>query len=173
MNMSCGQLKGDMFDMARKRISHPFDINRFQHREAAHIPLGRDRITQSAVRLLNEFGLKELSMRKAAEDLMVKPASLYCHVKSRDELLQWIADRICSELTQHDPSLPWAEQILQQGEQYRGVLHSYRDAVEIFNSTIGISVSFSYHRLTIKASYKLAARCSGSVLHDELPAGCE
>ncbi|WP_169082148.1 TetR/AcrR family transcriptional regulator C-terminal domain-containing protein [Paenibacillus sp. PL91] len=130
--------------MARKRIQHPFEINGFQHSEAAHIPLDRERITQSAIRLLNEFGLKELSMRKVAEDLMVKPASLYYHVKSKDELLQWMADHISSELTQHDPSLPWAEQVLQWGEQYRRVLHNYRDAVEIFNSTI----ASGYNRLT-------------------------
>jgi TetR/AcrR family tetracycline transcriptional repressor len=124
--------------MARKRTRQPLELIGFEESEGNHIPLSRSRITQSAIRLLNELGLKELSMRKVADDLLVQPASLYYHVKGKEQLLQLLSDKISSEMVWPDSSLPWREQLLQWGEQFRKVLHGYRDAVELFNSTIGL-----------------------------------
>lgn len=129
--------------MARKRMQPSLDLIGFESSEDIHIPLNRARITESAVRLLNSLGLKELSMRKVADDLKVQPASLYYHVNGKDQLLQLIADQISSEMAAPDASLPWKEQILQWSEQFRKALLAYRDSVELFNSTIALG----YNRL--------------------------
>lgn len=111
--------------------------------EAAHIPLDRVRIVQTAIHILNETGLKELSMRKIADALQVKASSLYYHVKDKDQLLQLLADQICGEMVWPESSLSWKDQILQWAGQFRKILHSCRDAVEIFSSTLPLG----YNRL--------------------------
>lgn len=109
-----------------------------------YTPLDRGRILETALQLLDEVGLKELSMRKIADKLQVKTASLYYHVKDKDELLQLLSDRICTGMVLTNPSLSWQEQLYQWAEQFRKALLSHRDAVELFNQTI----AKSFERLT-------------------------
>lgn len=130
--------------MARRRIHPQHQVLGMEEREAPHIPLDRARIVQTALHVLNELGLKELSMRKIADELQVKTASLYYHVKDKEQLLHLLADKISEEMMWPDSSAPWNEQILQWGGQFRKILHAYRDAVEIFNSTL----ASGYSRLT-------------------------
>ncbi|MBM7567519.1 TetR/AcrR family transcriptional regulator C-terminal domain-containing protein [Paenibacillus sacheonensis] len=130
--------------MARKRTVPPLALIGFEENEDLHTPLSRARIIQSAIRQLNEHGLKDLSMRKVADDLGVQPASLYYHVKGKEQLLQLLTDKISSEMARPDPSLPWRTQLLQWAEQFRAVLGTCRDASELFNATIGLG----YNRLT-------------------------
>lgn len=140
--------------MARKRTvpQHPFSGTGEQ--EELHIPLDRDRIVRTALRVLNEFGLKELSMRKIADELQVKTASLYYHVKDKDQLLQLIGDKISEEMDRPDPDLPWQEQLIQWGHAFRRVLHRYRDAVDLFNG----GIAMGYHRLLqIERLYQIFA----------------
>lgn len=101
-----------------------------------YMPLERGRILETALKLLDELGLKDLSMRKIADDLQVKTASLYYHVKDKEELMQLLSDRICGGMDRIDPSLPWREQLTQWANQFRTVLLSRRDAVELFRQTI-------------------------------------
>lgn len=127
--------------MARKRTLPSLELIGLEDQEALHIPLNRTRITEVAIELLNEFGLKDLSMRKVADRLGVKPASLYYHVKDKEQLLQLLSDKISSEMALPDPSLPWKEQILRWGENFREALQAYRDGYELFNATIALGHS--------------------------------
>ncbi|WNQ11105.1 TetR/AcrR family transcriptional regulator [Paenibacillus aurantius] len=140
--------------MARKRTRPPLELIGPEDNEGLHTPLSRARITQAALQLLNERGLKELSMRKVADALSVQTASLYYHVQGKDQLLQLLTDKISSEMDWPDPSLPWKVQLLSWGEQFRQVLGRYRDAAELFQATIGLG----YHRLTqIEKLYHMLA----------------
>ena len=56
--------------------------------------LSRPLIRETALRLVDEHGLDELSMRKIAAELGVRAPSLYSHYANKDELLDDIADRI-------------------------------------------------------------------------------
>ncbi|WP_165452471.1 TetR/AcrR family transcriptional regulator C-terminal domain-containing protein [Paenibacillus thalictri] len=120
---------------------------------SGHVPLDRERILGTALEVLNEVGLKDLSMRKIADKLQVKTASLYYHVKDKEELMQLLSDRICRGMAWPEPSLAWQEQIYQWAEQLRKVLLSYRDAVELFNQTIArgserlVQIEKLYHLL--------------------------
>ncbi|WNC16310.1 TetR/AcrR family transcriptional regulator C-terminal domain-containing protein [Brevibacillus brevis] len=136
--------------MARRRTARPLDSATEQG--PSHIPLDRVRILDTALRLLDEIGLKELSMRKIADHLQVKTASLYYHVRDKEELMQLLSDRICSEMDWPETSLPWQEQIYLWAGQFRKVLLSHRDAVELLNQTIAMG----YGRLTqIEKLYQL------------------
>jgi AcrR family transcriptional regulator len=82
-------------------------------------------------------------MRKNADKLQVKTVSLYYHVKDKDQLMQLLSEEISGEMAWPDPALPWREQMTQYGEQFRRILHSHRDAVELFLHSFAIG----YRRL--------------------------
>jgi TetR/AcrR family tetracycline transcriptional repressor len=152
--------------MARRRVQHPDQVLGFEDKENAHIPLDRVRIIQTALRLLNQIGLKELSMRKIADELQVKTASLYYHIKDKEQLLQLLADKISEDMNWPDTfaSLSWKEQMERWGGQFRDMLHKYRDAVEIFQSTLATG----YGRLTqIEKLYRIFV--SAGFRDDQIP----
>lgn len=100
-----------------------------------HEPLDRGRIVQAAIKLLNQVGLHQLTMRRLAESLGIRAASLYWHVSDKGELMQLLSDTICERISIPDQSLPWREQVLLLAGQYREVLHSIRDSAEIMLDT--------------------------------------
>ncbi|MEV4317935.1 TetR/AcrR family transcriptional regulator [Actinocrispum sp. NPDC049592] len=81
-------------------------------RKPARRPLSRDLIVDTALRLLEKEGLDALSMRRVAQALDTGPASLYAHVRNRDELLELMFDRVLGtlEIPEPDPER-WREQL--------------------------------------------------------------
>jgi len=95
-------------------------------------PLNRDAIVDAALVLLDRQGLAGLSMRRLAQELGVGAASLYWHVRDKEELLGLLLDRIVgeSEVPEPDPD-NWQEQIKQVGRENRRLLQRHRDAAQI------------------------------------------
>lgn len=63
-----------------------------------HVPLSRERILVTAMRLADKGGIESLSMRKVAQELGVKAMSLYNHVANKDDMLDGIVDLVVSEI---------------------------------------------------------------------------
>ena len=57
-------------------------------------PLNRALIAETALSLIDERGLDQLSMRKLGAELGVEAMSLYNHVDNKDDLLDAVADRL-------------------------------------------------------------------------------
>ena len=95
---------------------------------APRVPITRDAILDAAARALEQTGMDGLSMRRVADELGTGPASLYWHVRNKDELLQLLFERFNDEieLPQPDPST-WQEQLKLLGRQVRAVAHRHRD----------------------------------------------
>jgi DNA-binding transcriptional regulator YhcF (GntR family) len=62
-------------------------------------PLARERITQAAIAVADAEGLSALSMRRLAVELGVATMTLYRHVADKDELLLFMLDAACRELS--------------------------------------------------------------------------
>jgi TetR/AcrR family transcriptional regulator, tetracycline repressor protein len=83
----------------------------------------RARLTKSAVvdramQLADAAGLDGLTIRKLAQELGVTPMALYWHFRSKDELLDGLAERVWSEIDiDVDAAAPWSDQL-------RGLLES-------------------------------------------------
>ena len=83
----------------------------------------RARLTKSAVvdramQLADAAGLDGLTIRKLAQELGVTPMALYWHFRSKDELLDGLAERVWSEIDVNvDAEGPWPDQL-------RGLLES-------------------------------------------------
>ncbi|MGA8924405.1 MAG: TetR family transcriptional regulator, partial [Candidatus Dormiibacterota bacterium] len=62
--------------------------------EGVRAGLSRARLAAAALELIQEDGLEALSMRGLAERLDVRAASLYWHVRDRQELVELLAESI-------------------------------------------------------------------------------
>jgi AcrR family transcriptional regulator len=74
---------------------------------ALPIPLSRERVLQSALRLVDEGGIEALSMRKLALELGVQAMSLYNHVTNKDDIIDGIVDIVVAEIEVPRFDLDW------------------------------------------------------------------
>jgi TetR/AcrR family tetracycline transcriptional repressor len=98
-------------------------------------PLDRPQVVQAALALLDEVGLDGLTMRHLAERLGVKAASLYRHMRDKEELLILLADEISGEIPVVENDRPWQEQLVKLALGYRHVLLGHRDAARLLADT--------------------------------------
>ena len=101
-------------------------------------PLDRPQVVRAALDLLDEIGLDGLTMRELAARLGVKAASLYRHVRDKEELLVLLADEISGELPVVEDILPgqeWQRRLVEMARRYRQVLLSHRDAARLLANT--------------------------------------
>jgi len=86
--------------------------------EGERTRLTRAAVVDRALRLADADGLDALTIRKLAAELGVTPMALYWHFRSKDELLEGLAERVWSEIdVAVDRSAPWPAQL-------RGLLES-------------------------------------------------
>ena len=86
--------------------------------EGERTRLTRYTVVDQALRLADADGLDALTIRKLATELRVTPMALYWHFRSKDELLDGLAERVWSEIdTNVDAAAPWHAQL-------RGLLES-------------------------------------------------
>jgi AcrR family transcriptional regulator len=95
-------------------------------------PLTRDAIVEAALTVLEREGMDGLSMRKVGEKLGTGAASLYWHVRNKEELLQLVFERVTEEidLPEPDPSR-WQEQCKELARQMLEVMRRHRDVARI------------------------------------------
>ncbi|HZD02235.1 MAG TPA: TetR/AcrR family transcriptional regulator C-terminal domain-containing protein [Actinomycetes bacterium] len=100
--------------------------------QAPRIPLTREAIIDAALRVLDREGMDALSMRRVGEELGTGAASLYWHVRNKEELLQLLFERVTEEvvLPEPDPSR-WREQLRDLAHQMRAVMNRHRDIARI------------------------------------------
>jgi TetR/AcrR family transcriptional regulator, tetracycline repressor protein len=94
--------------------------------------LTRAFVVDRALRLADADGLEALTIRKLAADLGVTPMALYWHFRSKDELLDGLAERVWSEIgTDVDRSAPWYEQLRGMLESLLRVLRAHPAAAPL------------------------------------------
>jgi len=107
-------------------------------------PLTRQAIVDAALRVLDGEGMDGLSMRKVGEELGTGAASLYWHVRNKEELLQLLFERVTQEvvLPKPDPSI-WQEQLRDLATQSRQVMRKYRDIARVSLGRIPAGVTMA------------------------------
>jgi AcrR family transcriptional regulator len=93
--------------------------------------LSIEQVCQGALRIVDEGGLRELTMRRLADELGTGPASLYRYVSSREDLLVEVADLVLGELDAPDPALHWRDAVAELAHDLRRVLVGHRGLVVI------------------------------------------
>ncbi len=72
--------------------------------ETRRAPLDRQRILRAALRLIDEHGLAELSMRRLGAELGVQAMSLYRHLPNKQAVVEGVRDLIFEELAALRPA---------------------------------------------------------------------
>lgn len=97
--------------------------------------LDQRQIVQAALGLLDEVGFDGLTMRNLAKKLGIKAASLYWHVRGKQDLLSLLAEEICSSMGEPDRTLSWRNQLEMQAHELRRVLLAHREAARVLASS--------------------------------------
>jgi TetR/AcrR family transcriptional regulator, tetracycline repressor protein len=88
--------------------------------------LTKGAVVDRALQLADAVGLDALTIRKLATELGVTPMALYWHFRSKDELLEGLAERIWSEIDADvDPEAGWLDQLRALLESLLRVLRSH------------------------------------------------
>jgi TetR/AcrR family tetracycline transcriptional repressor len=111
----------------------PFPVS--GRKPQAEPALDQGQIVRAALSLLDEVGFDGLTMRSLANKLGIKAASLYWHVRDKQDLLNLLAEEICAPMREPDRTLPWRKQLEVLGDEYRQVLLAHRDAARVLSSS--------------------------------------
>ena len=97
----------------------------------------RESVARTALALLDEVGLADLSMRRIAGRLDVQPSALYWHFVSKQELLADLADRITAVIP------GGGSDVLATARGIRDALFAHRDGAELVLSTYALRLGSS------------------------------
>ena len=112
---------------------------RCQASYAGYMKINRSMVTQAGLKLLNEIGLEQLTLRRLGDELHVQAATIYWHFKSKQELLDEMATTVLTEgapnLLPRRRSSDWKVWALTYGEALRKTLLAYRDGARMVSGT--------------------------------------
>jgi AcrR family transcriptional regulator len=87
-------------------------------------------IADAALRLIRAEGVEAVTIRRLAEELDIKSASLYYHFRNKEEILTVAARQAIHQIRgSGDPDRPWQEWLLDNVVKYRRALLVYPDLV--------------------------------------------
>jgi TetR/AcrR family transcriptional regulator, tetracycline repressor protein len=94
--------------------------------------LSKRAVVDRALKLADAEGLDALTIRKLAQDLGVTPMALYWHFRSKDDLLEGMAEQVWGEIeVRIDPSVPWWAQLQGGLESLLRVLRAHPAAPQL------------------------------------------
>jgi TetR/AcrR family tetracycline transcriptional repressor len=101
-------------------------------KRASVSPLDREQITAVALELLKSDGVRSLTIRRLAEQLGIKSASLYHHFKDKQQLLDYVsAAMIAPAWRSPREDEPWQDWLIAIGYRLRAALNAYGDGAVI------------------------------------------
>jgi len=95
--------------------------------------LTRPTIIQTALRLLDQVGLDGLTVRRLAAELGVQSPALYWHFRSKQELLDQMADAIirAAGMGPPDHGESWQDWLIRRARAYRRSVLAHRDGARL------------------------------------------
>lgn len=91
-------------------------------------------VVEAAAKLLDEYGIADLTMRRLARELGVSPGALYWHFANKQELLGAISDRILD-------GVPSARGVVDVCNRLRDALLSHTDGAELVSASFAAGQS--------------------------------
>jgi AcrR family transcriptional regulator len=96
--------------------------------------LSRERVLRGAVAVADADGIGGLTIRSLAQELGVKPMSVYHYVANKDEILDGIVDLVFSEIELPSAGGDWRSQMRQRSASARQVLNRHPWAIGLMES---------------------------------------
>lgn len=114
-------------------------------------------VLDAARALLNRTSLGDLSMRRLATELGVRPNALYWHFPNKQSLLAALGDDILSAITTPDGSSTWDDQLTALATSLRSALLSVTDSAELVSSSWASGLS----EMAVAEHLRIAASAGG------------
>jgi TetR/AcrR family transcriptional regulator, tetracycline repressor protein len=100
----------------------------------------KEQVIQVAMELLDELGIDGMTMRKLAQALDIKAASLYWHFANKQALMDGIADLLMENVARKVPrKRAWDEQLRQIAVEIRRAMLKHRDGARVFAGSNGVT----------------------------------
>jgi AcrR family transcriptional regulator len=101
-------------------------------------------VLAAAMRLLDEVGLPDLTMRKLAATLDVQPSALYWHFANKQSLLAEVSNTIVGFAKPVRPRPSWQETAALEALAIRDALLAFRDGAEVVSSTLALGLGANH-----------------------------
>jgi AcrR family transcriptional regulator len=98
------------------------------------VPLNRERVLQTALKLADQGGLESLSMRKLGQALGVEAMALYYHFANKERVLDGIVDLVFGEIELPAIGADWRSAMRQRAISLRDALSRHRWAIGLMES---------------------------------------
>ena len=99
-------------------------------------PIARDNIVEAAFKILDEAGMEGVTLRKVACTLGIRAPSLYWHFKSKQALVDAMADAMIVDVARDIPEgQPWRQTLLQIAREFRVAFKARRDGARVYAGT--------------------------------------
>ncbi|MGG4662048.1 TetR/AcrR family transcriptional regulator C-terminal domain-containing protein [Providencia vermicola] len=100
----------------------------------------RLQVLETALNLLEREGIEGLTMRKLADALNIKAASLYWHFNNKQVLVEGMADHIVATVAvDFQYKEDWSTNLIEVTSQLRNALLQHRDGARVFAGTYVVS----------------------------------
>lgn len=96
--------------------------------------LTTERVLVGALAIADEIGIDELTIRRLADALDVKPMTIYHHVANKEAIIDGMVDLVFAEIELPDPDLPWKEALRRRCASARVVLARHHWAAPFMES---------------------------------------
>ena len=116
--------------------------------------LNREAVIQAALSMLDEVGIDGLSMRGLADRLGVKAASLYWHLRDKEQLLELVAEAVLDRVRVPVSPPAWRSQVAAACDDLALFLRDHRAAATVVLSSLEV---VQRSRLTRELARLLAA----------------
>jgi len=91
----------------------------------ARTPLTAERVAAGAVRLADRIGMEAFTIRRLADELDVKPMTIYHHVPGKEAIIDGMVDQIFAEIGPPPPQDDWRSAMRERSHSMREVLRKH------------------------------------------------
>ena len=91
-------------------------------RPVGRAPLTRERVLETALRVMDQDGLEAVTMRRIGRELGVEAMSLYNHVEDKDDILAGVVEMAMGEFRFPEPSGHWETDARAMAYEWRRLL---------------------------------------------------
>src|SRR5215467_7445946 len=105
-----------------------------RERATARAPLSRERVLSAAIDVADRGGIAALTIRSLADELGVKPMSLYHHVANKEAIIDGIIDVVFGEIELPPTDTDWRSALRRRAYSARAVLRRHPWATPLMES---------------------------------------
>ena len=127
--------------------------------------LTRERVLLGAMAVADAGGISALTIRSLAEQLGVKPMSVYHHVANKSEILDGIVDHVFSEIELPSTTGDWRTEIRRRSVSARLVLGRHPWAIQLLQSRTHPGTATMRHHNAVIGTLRGADFAQGSARH--------